>query len=188
MKMIVGLGNPGQKYLHTKHNVGFMTVDRMAAQHQVTFSHNQFEANYATYFENGEKVFLVKPQTFMNDSGRAVKPLMTYYQIQMDELMIVYDDMDLVPGGLRLRQHGSAGGHNGIKSLISFLRTSDFNRVRIGTGHPQRQSVVDWVLTPFSATTRPLVDQSIDTAIAALEAWVQGAGFMQVMNQYNRKG
>ncbi|EJN55386.1 aminoacyl-tRNA hydrolase [Loigolactobacillus coryniformis] len=188
MKMIVGLGNPGKKYEQTKHNVGFMTIDRMAAAHQVTFSHNQFEANYATYFENDEKVYLVKPQTFMNDSGRAVKPLMTYYQIQLAELMVVYDDMDLVPGRLRLREHGSAGGHNGIKSLISFLQTSDFNRVRIGTGHPERRSVVDWVLSPFSDEAQPLVDRSIDTAIEALEDWVKGADFMQVMNHYNRKG
>lgn len=188
MKMIVGLGNPGRKYLQTKHNVGFMTVDRFAAAHQVKFDQHQFEAAYGTYFENGEKVFVVKPQTFMNDSGRAVKPLMTYYQIQLDELVIVYDDMDLTPGSLRLRERGSAGGHNGIKSLISFLKTQDFNRVRIGTGHPTQQSVVSWVLSPFDQNARPLVDQTIDSAVCALDDWVQGADFMQVMNHYNRKG
>ncbi|ANK58998.1 aminoacyl-tRNA hydrolase [Loigolactobacillus backii] len=188
MKMIVGLGNPGKKYAGTKHNVGFMTIDSIAKAHDVTLNKNEFEANYGTFFLNGEKVFLVKPQTYMNDSGRAVKPLMTYYQVQLDELLVIYDDMDLPAGKIRLRQHGSAGGHNGIKSMISYLRTSNFNRIRIGTDHPGRGTVVDWVLTPFAKNVRPLIDESIEKASAAVESWTAEPDFMQIMNQYNRKG
>lgn len=188
MRMIVGLGNPGQKYASTKHNIGFMAVDEIAAHYQVELNHEKFEAEYGTFFLAGEKVFLVKPLTYMNDSGRAVQALMAYFQIQLDEIVIIYDDMDLPVGKIRLRQHGSAGGHNGIKSLISYLRGSDFNRIRVGTGHPQHGSVVDWVLSPFSKDAQPDVLRSLDNACGAVADWLTQDDFMQTMNRFNRKG
>ena len=132
MKMIVGLGNPGKKYEQTKHNVGFRVVDALAKEYEATFQKNPFEAQVATFFLNGEKIILVKPQTYMNDSGRAVGPLMTYLGVELTELVVVYDDLDLALGKIRLRQKGSAGGHNGMKSLISHLGSQTFNRIKIG--------------------------------------------------------
>lgn len=115
MKMIVGLGNPGKKYENTKHNVGFMVVDRLATEHGAVFKKNAFEAEVTDYFVDGEKVLLVKPMTFMNESGRAVGPLMTYFGVYLEELVVIADDLDMDLGKLRLRQKGSAGGHNGLK-------------------------------------------------------------------------
>lgn len=185
MKMIVGLGNPGRKYEKTKHNMGFLTIDELAKRHQVNVSTKDFEAEYGTYFENGEKVFLVKPQTYMNDSGRAVRLLMGYYQIQLDELLVIQDDMDLKLGKVRLRQKGSAGGHNGIKSIINTLGTNEFKRIKIGIQHPKDVSVVDWVLTPFSKDERPIMQAAIEKAADAVDDWVETDDFMKTMNRFN---
>lgn len=186
MKMIVGLGNPGTKYMHTKHNVGFMVVDRLAEIYQATFKKNSFEAEVAEFFVAGEKILLVKPQTFMNESGRAVGPLMTYLGVYPEELVVIYDDLDLVVGKLRLRQKGSAGGHNGMKSLISHLDSQVFDRIKIGIGRPAPgKTVVNHVLSPFSKEEQPIVEESIEKAVKACEALISGTAFIDVMNQFN---
>lgn len=186
MKMIVGLGNPETKYEHTKHNVGFMVVDRLAEKHQATFKKNTFEAEVAEFFHKGEKILLVKPQTFMNESGRAVGPLMTYFGIYPEELVVVYDDLDLAIGKIRLRQKGSAGGHNGIKSIISHLDSTIFDRIKVGIGRPEgKKTVVQHVLSPFSKETQPLIEQSIDQSVAAVEFLLDGHSFIDTMNQFN---
>lgn len=185
MKMIVGLGNPGQKYAGSKHNMGFMVVDGLAKRLNLTIDKLEFDAATATTRLNGEKTFLVKPQTFMNASGRAVRELMMFYQIQLDEIFVVQDDMDLTLGKLRLRKRGSAGGHNGIKDIISATGSDEFCRLKIGIQHPQRQRVVDWVLTPFSKTDQPLIDDAIEKADDALEDWLNGMPFDQLMNKFN---
>lgn len=186
MKMIVGLGNPGSKYEKTKHNVGFMVVDHLASRHQAKFKKNAFQAEVAEYFENGEKILLVKPQTFMNESGKAVGPLMTYFNIYPEELVIVYDDLDLALGKLRLRQKGSAGGHNGIKSIIAHLNTQTFNRIKVGIGRPkEKQTVVSHVLSGFDQADLPLVESAIDRSVLACEAFIETNDFVQTMNRYN---
>jgi len=183
--MIIGLGNPGRQYAQTKHNIGFMMIDELAKRLNVDVSKLEFEAATGTTFVDGEKVFLVKPQTFMNDSGRAVRPLMGFYQIQPDEILVVQDDMDMTLGQLRFRQKGSAGGHNGIKSIISALGTDKFDRLKIGIQHPQKQKVVDWVLTPFSKQDQPAIDEGIQRGADAIEEWIGGASLPDLMNRYN---
>lgn len=186
MKMIVGLGNPGKKYENTKHNVGFMTVERLAKTHEVTFKKNPFEAEVADFFVNGEKILLVKPQTYMNDSGRAVGPLMTYFGIYKEELIVVHDDLDLTVGKIRLRQKGSAGGHNGIKSIISHLGSNEFGRLKIGIGHPQEHTtVVNHVLQPFNKQQQAVMTESIDKAKEAIDYFIETNNFTQAMNRFN---
>lgn len=186
MKMIVGLGNPGTKYEKTKHNVGFMVIDELAKKHQVTFKKNAFQALVGEYFENAEKILLVKPQTFMNESGKAVGPLMTYFNIYPEELVIVYDDLDLTLGKIRLRQKGSAGGHNGVRSVISHLNSQVFNRIKVGIARPkQNQTVVHHVLTNFDKDEQPVINQAMDKTVEALEYFIQTNDFMKTMNQFN---
>ncbi len=185
MKMIVGLGNPGQKYAETKHNVGFMVVDRLAEHYQTNFKKNPFEAEVADFFSDGEKILLVKPQTFMNDSGRAVGPLMTYFGIYPEELVVIQDDLDLQLGKVRLRQKGSAGGHNGIKSIISYLGTTEFKRIKIGIGHPQKGSVVHHVLNSFAKSDQPVIAESLTRASEAAVDFIENNDFMQTMNAFN---
>lgn len=186
MRMIVGLGNPGQKYEHTKHNVGFDTVQQLADSLDLQLTKNEFSALTATTKINGEKVMLVKPLTYMNDSGRAVGDLMRYYQFEPEEIAVIQDDLDMPVGKLRLRTHGASGGHNGIKSIIAATGSQNFNRVKIGIQHPDRSKVVDWVLTPFSKDDLPVVLTAMDNAVAALSLWIkEEKDFPQLMNQFN---
>ncbi len=185
VKCIIGLGNPGKKYDKTKHNMGFMTIDKLMEHYDQTQMKKDFDAEYCKFKVDGETVFLVKPLTFMNDSGRAVRMLKGYFQIQDDEIMVIQDDLDMPIGKIRIRSKGSAGGHNGIKSIISAVGTKDFKRIKIGIQHPQRQTVVNWVLTPFSKDDAPAAFNGIDNAAAACVDWVDGANFNQLMNKYN---
>ncbi|MGX7419973.1 aminoacyl-tRNA hydrolase [Carnobacterium gallinarum] len=188
MKMIVGLGNPGAKYTGTKHNVGFITMDEFAFQHKFQFNKSKFNAVYAEEFIGTEKVLIVKPQTFMNDSGQAVRPLMDYYNIELEDLVVVYDDLDLPVGKIRLRQKGSAGGHNGIKSLIQHLGTSDFNRIRIGIDRPfPGQTVINHVLGNFPKEQNEDILFAVKDTAAALNYWIEGHSFIETMNEFNRK-
>ena len=185
MKMIVGLGNIGKKYDETRHNVGFMIVDRFAKQQGIKFDKQKFDALIATTFINNEKILLVKPLTYMNESGRAVRPLMDYFEIPVDNIIVVHDDMDLEVGKLRLRQKGSAGGHNGIKSIIAHLGTQQFKRLKIGIDHPRKMSVVDWVLSKFNNEQKVAFDSVDEQALDALEYWIKNDDFMQTMNNFN---
>lgn len=186
VKMVVGLGNPGAQYHETKHNIGFMVVDKWAKNEGVTFNKTKHQALFAELFINGEKIILVKPQTYMNLSGQAVKPLMDYFDCDIEDVVVVYDDMDLPIGKIRLRQKGSAGGHNGIKSLISSLGTQDFQRIRVGVGRPlEFETVIDHVLSKFLGIYLQDVDKSIDDSIAALETWIRKNSFLIAMNEHN---
>jgi PTH1 family peptidyl-tRNA hydrolase len=185
--MIVGLGNPGSKYEKTKHNIGFMVVDHLAKEQVATFKTNPFEALVADFFVNGEKVLLVKPQTFMNDSGRSVGPLMTYFGVDPKDLVVIFDDLDLELGKIRLRQKGSAGGHNGMKSIIAHLDgLQKFDRIKVGIGRPKgRMSVVDHVLSPFHGDDAITISQAIDQATKACEDYIENGDFSKTMNQFN---
>ena len=186
MKMIVGLGNIGTRYDETRHNTGFMVVDQLARDYHLgAFTHLKQEAVAVSGVINGEKVMLVKPMTFMNDSGRAVGPLVDYYDIDLDDLVIVNDDLDMPVGKVRLKTHGASGGHNGLKSIISALGTKNFNRVKVGIDHPQHGTVVSHVLGKFSKEERPKFDQAVEQAEHALEDWINGEDFAKLMNAYN---
>lgn len=185
MKMIVGLGNPGKKYENTKHNVGFMVVDRLASEHGAVFKKNTFEAEVADYFENGEKILLVKPLTFMNESGRAVGPLMTYFGVDLAELVVIADDLDMELAKLRLRQKGSAGGHNGLKSIIAHIGTQEFNRIKLGIDRPNGKTVVNHVLSTFSKEDAEVIATSVARAADAVDDFVSGNDFLKTMNRFN---
>ncbi len=186
MKMIVGLGNIGTRYDETRHNTGFMVVDQLARDYHLgAFTHLKQEAVAVSGVINGEKVMLVKPTTFMNDSGRAVGPLVDYYDIDLNDLVIVNDDLDMPVGKVRLKTHGASGGHNGLKSIINVLGTKNFNRVKVGIDHPQHGTVVSHVLGKFSKDERPKFDQAVEQAEHALEDWINGEEFTKLMNDYN---
>lgn len=188
MKMIVGLGNPGTKYQETKHNIGFITLDEIAYRLNISFKKSQFEADIAEFFIGTEKVMLVKPLTFMNESGRAVGPLMTYFGVEEKDLIVIYDDLDLPIGQIRLREKGSAGGHNGIKSLIAHLGTKEFPRIKVGIGRPQGKiPVVHHVLTGFSKENHEEILLAIKKAADAAIYACEGHTFIETMNQFNGK-
>lgn len=185
MKVIIGLGNPGKKYEDTRHNAGFLAIDKINDKWNIPVQQNKFRALVGEGRIEGEKVLLVKPQTYMNLSGESVAEILKFYKLGPEDIVVIYDDLDLPPGHLRLREKGSAGGHNGIKSLIQHMGTQEFKRIKIGIGRPEPgRSVSDYVLHPFSATERPLIDEAAELAAAAAAMWTREP-FVKVMNQYN---
>ena len=186
-KLVVGLGNPGSKYHETRHNVGFMAIDLMAKELGLTFSEEKtFKAEVASTFLNGEKVYFVKPTTFMNLSGLAVRALLAYYNIPMEDFIVIYDDLDMEVGKLRFRQKGSAGGHNGIKSIIKHIGTQDFKRVKIGIGRPKEgMTVVHHVLGKFDRDDYITILNTLDKVDNAVNYYLQSGNFEQAMQKYN---
>ncbi len=185
MKIIVGLGNPGKPYEHTRHNIGFDVIDALAKKWDAPLTNSKFNGMYATVHRPEGKVLLVKPLTYMNLSGECVRPLMDYFDIDVKDLIVIYDDLDLETGKLRLRQKGSAGGHNGIKSLIQHLGTQEFNRIRIGVSRPPAgMKVADYVLSKFSKEENIIMADAIDNSVRAIEASLSKP-FLDVMNQFN---
>ncbi|MFC0472885.1 aminoacyl-tRNA hydrolase [Halalkalibacter kiskunsagensis] len=185
MKLIVGLGNPGDKYTGTRHNVGFDCIDYCARQMEIKLDQSKFKGLFGKGIINGEKVFLLKPLTYMNLSGESVRPFIDYFHIDIKDVVVIYDDMDLPVGKIRLRQKGSAGGHNGIKSLIQHLGTPEFNRIRVGVDRPQNgESIVNYVLGSYRPDEREQVAESIIQTSKAVEAWTTKT-FLEVMNEFN---
>ena len=185
MKIIAGLGNPGAEYARTKHNVGFMLVDALAERLGVDAWREKFNALVAAGRIGAQKVLLVKPLPYMNESGRALAPLLDWYKLAPEELIVVHDDMDIAVGTIRLRRKGSAGGHNGIKSLLAHIGSQEFSRVRIGIGRPlPGWTVVRHVLAPFSAEDGPKVHEAIAYLLPAVECIVTD-GIDMAMNRYN---
>lgn len=186
MKLIIGLGNPGAKYRETKHNIGFITVDEIAYQHGWVFNKSKFNSVYAEGRVGTEKVILIKPQTFMNESGRSIRPWMDYYDLTEEDIVVIYDDMDLPPGKIRLRQKGGAGGHNGMKSLIQHLGTKTFNRIKIGIGRPfADQSVISHVLNGFSKDVHEDMLSAVKRSADAVIHWAKGNTFQDTMSKFN---
>ena len=186
MKCIVGLGNPGSEYESTRHNVGFRVIDRLASLLVVSVNREKFRALYGEAKVAGEKVFLVKPQTYMNLSGEAVRELVDYFHIDLSDVIVVYDDMDLPLGSLRLRETGSAGFHNGMKSILSCLGTNQIKRVRIGVGAHGEIAAADYVLGKFKKEEREVVSKTCDKAANAIMESLTKP-FNQVMTEYNEK-
>ena len=174
MYVIVGLGNPGDKYAHTRHNVGFDVLTLLADKWGASFDRLKCKARIAETRVGGERVALAMPQTYMNLSGESVVELMNWYKVEPENLLVVYDDIDLNPGHVRFRPKGSAGTHNGMRNIIYLLGRDDFPRVRVGTGHPpEGWDLVDWVLAPYQTPeARKIAFDSYLDACGVIEAFV----------------
>ncbi|MGO0058523.1 aminoacyl-tRNA hydrolase [Brevibacillus fluminis] len=182
MKVIIGLGNPGKKYEDTRHNVGFMAIDKISEQWGIPVAQEKFRALVGEGRIEGERVLLVKPLTYMNLSGESVAEIMKFYKLVPDDILVIYDDLDLPVGQLRLREKGSAGGHNGIKSLIAHLGTQEFKRAKIGISRPlPGRSVSDYVLSEFSKSEQPLIAEAVELSAKASVMWLKES-FVKVMN------
>lgn len=188
MIIIAGLGNPGKEYAGTRHNAGFMTIDALAVKYGIDVSERKHKALIGKGAIEGHKVILAKPQTFMNNSGESLRELVDYYKPDIEtEVIVIYDDITLDVGGLRVRKKGSAGGHNGMKSIIAHLGTSDFQRIRVGIGEkPPRMDLADWVLGHFHKEDMEPLKDAIDEACAATLMIMNGE-VDEAMNKYNRK-
>lgn len=185
MKLIVGLGNPGSQYRGTRHNAGFMGADELARRHELTFESGRGETLMARWRNPDGDAILAKPLTFMNLSGPAVGELLRYYRIELPDVLIVVDDVNLPLGRLRARPSGSAGGHNGLKSMIAALGTQDFARLRIGVGRGDgRRDLADHVLARFEPAEREEIDHAIVRAADAVELFVTD-GIEKVMSAFN---
>lgn len=185
MFAVIGLGNPGKKYSGTKHNVGFDAIDCLSYRNKVKLNKIKHKSLYGEVNINGEKVILVKPQTYMNNSGIAVKEIKNYYNIPIENIIVIYDDIDIEIGTLRIRKKGSAGSHNGMKSIIYHLESKDFPRIRIGIGKPkENQNLIQHVLSGFNKKERKYVDDIILETAKAVEEAIN-TDIDKAMNLYN---
>ncbi|MBS4024408.1 MAG: aminoacyl-tRNA hydrolase [Clostridia bacterium] len=185
MKLIVGLGNPGSRYELTRHNSGFLIVDQLVDKYVSSGFKEKGKVLLAEAAIGGEKVLLAKPQTFMNLSGQGVIPLAQFYKIAPADILVIYDDLDLEVGKIRLRPQGGSGGHNGIKSIIQLLGTEEFPRLKIGIGRPPANwDTADYVLSRFTSEEWSVITKVIDDGVAAAEAYLK-EGIHQAMNKYN---
>lgn len=185
--LLVGLGNPGAKYADTRHNVGFMTVDILSAELMAGPTKKKHKSEIMDCKIGDNKCLLCKPQTFMNNSGLAVKEIANYYKIPTENIIVISDDVSLDVGSLRIRRKGSDGGHNGLKSIINLIGSNNFPRVKIGVGkkpHPE-YDLADWVLGRFQKADRDKISQSIKDAAAAVKCIIKN-GTDSAMNMYNR--
>lgn len=185
MKVIAGLGNPGQKYDKTKHNTGFMTMDHYLDEKGLSLDKDKFEGLWTKQKVNGEDVILLEPQTYMNESGRSVSQVANFFKVDPENILIIQDDMDMPIGKIRIRANGKSGGHNGIKSIIRDLGTEKFNRLKIGIRHPKNATVVSWVLTPFNDEQQKLMDDAFDTSVKIIDDFIAGRDSQYLMNKYN---
>ena len=188
MFLIVGLGNPGKQYEHTRHNVGFDVMDAIAEKYNISITEKKHKALCGKGVIGGTKVVLAKPQTYMNLSGESIAELLNYYKMDPEEEMIViYDDISLAPGNLRIRKKGSAGGHNGIKNIIAMTGTQNFLRIKVGVGEkPKGWDLADYVLGHFSKEERALVEDAFEDACEAVEMFLMD-DLNGAMNRFNGK-
>ena len=184
MRAVFGLGNPGKRYHGTRHNVGFEVVDRLAAGADARVTRRRFAARVGEADTRAGRLLLVKPQTFMNDSGLAVQAAVAWYKLDPADILVVCDDLDLELGKIRIRRKGSSGGHKGLKSIARALGTPEYARLRIGIGRPGHQDAVDYVLDSFSAAQRRAMTDAIQVAAEAVICWAE-EGVEPCMNQFN---
>jgi PTH1 family peptidyl-tRNA hydrolase len=184
MKLIVGLGNIGKEYADTNHNAGFMVIDRVAEMLGENIKKTGCDADYAEFNKNGEKIILAKPRTYMNESGRAVKSFMKKYGFEIGDVLVINDDIDLEPGFIRIRKSGSAGTHNGLKSIIRETGSGDFNRVRVGIGAKQEhQDLASFVLGKMKMTENQKL--GLEKASSSVYDYILGSSVDEIMSKYN---
>ena len=187
MYIIAGLGNPTREYEKTRHNVGFEVIDVLADRLGTTVEEKKFKGCYGRGIIGGQKVLLLKPQTFMNLSGESVRAAADFYKVDPEHIIIVYDDISLDPGQLRIRLKGSAGGHNGIKNIIAYLGTQEFPRIKVGVGaKPPKMDLADYVLSRFGAEEQKIMDEAFGEAAEAA-VMMMTTGAERAMNHYNAK-
>jgi PTH1 family peptidyl-tRNA hydrolase len=187
MKLVVGLGNPGSRYRGTRHNVGFAVLDSLAKGPDVTAAAGRFDSDVAEWRPDGQKVLLVKPLTYMNLSGRAVRQFVTFYQVALTDLLVVCDDVNLPLGRLRVRARGTHGGHNGLRDIQAHLGTTEYARLRIGVGGAVGRDLADHVLDRFRPGEQAVIADAVALAAQAVEVWVR-QGVETCMNRFNAKG
>ena len=187
MKVIVGLGNPGKKYENTRHNIGFAAIDYIAEKEGININTGKHKALVGSGYIDGVKVLLVKPQTFMNLSGESLRPIMDFYNLVPEDFLVIFDDIDLDVGRIRIRRKGSAGGHNGIKSIISHLGSMEFPRIKIGVGaKPPGYDLADYVLGHFSKADQEILQERFEDVYDAVKLIV-GDDITEAMNRHNKK-
>jgi PTH1 family peptidyl-tRNA hydrolase len=189
MKVIIGLGNPDLKYQNTFHNLGFMSLDKTASLLGASFSKEKFRSLIAETVVNGEKVLLVKPLTYMNLSGEAVREIVTFYKLDLSDIIVIYDDFDLKAGELRIRENGSAGTHNGMRNIIALLGSEKFARIRVGfkPAGEIKIPLIDLVLSGIKAEDKPLFEETLSLAGNAGADFAKGVSVQEIMRKYNRK-
>lgn len=187
MFVVVGLGNPGKDYTNTRHNVGFQTIDLIAERNNINMNKIKFKSVYGEGFIGNKKIMLVKPQTYMNNSGMAVREMAQFYKIPIDNIIVIVDDIDIEFATIRIRTKGSAGSHNGMKSIIQHMQSMDFPRIKIGIGKKNEfQDLASFVLSNFTKDESPLIKESILTAAEAVEVIVN-KGLDEAMNKFNTR-
>ncbi len=184
MYLIVGLGNPEADYDKTRHNMGFHVINKLAKQYNIQISKRKFNSEYENTTIENEKVILVKPQTFMNSSGEAVIQFSNFYKIELDKIIVVYDDVDTEPGKIRIRKSGSAGGHNGMKSVIECLNSDRFARIRVGIGKPKNINMIEYVIGSVSNEESEELEKGVEKAKNAIIELLRN-GIDSSMNKYN---
>ena len=187
MYLIVGLGNPENEYASTRHNMGFCTINKLAKQYNIEVTKSKFNSLYGTGIIEGEKVVLLKPQTYMNSSGEAVIDFMDFYKLDLENLIIIYDDIEIEKGQIRIRKKGSSGNHNGMKSVISMLQSEEFTRIRIGIGKPEHSNdMINYVIGKITEEEKEKLEPGIEKAkLATIEILKSGVDI--AMNKYNLK-
>jgi PTH1 family peptidyl-tRNA hydrolase len=184
MRVVVGLGNPGSKYHGTRHNVGFAVVDALAESPSAGRFQSRFQAQIAELMEGDQKVLLVKPETFMNLSGRCVRQIVDFYQLPLTDLLVVCDDVNLPLGRLRARAKGTHGGHNGLRDIQNHLSSTEYARLRIGVDAAEQGELTDHVLGRFRPSERPIIEDALSLAVQAVSVWI-AQGIEVCMNRYN---
>lgn len=185
MYLIVGLGNPESDYANTRHNMGFNVINEVAKQYNIEINKKKFNSEYQTAIIDGKKVVLVKPQTYMNNSGEAVIEFANFYKIEFDKLIVIYDDVDIEPGKIRIRKSGSPGSHNGMKSIVQYLNSDKFPRIRVGIGKPKENvDMIHHVIGPISEEEKNMLNGGTDKAKEALIELIKN-GINSAMNKFN---
>ena len=185
MYLIVGLGNPEEEYSKTRHNMGFNTINKLSQQYNIDVKQNKFQALYGSGIIEKEKVILLKPQTYMNLSGNSVKKIVDFYKIEKEKILVIYDDMDIDPGKIKIRKKGSSGGHNGIKSIIQMIGTEDFTRIRVGIGRPMHKGdEINYVIGAIPEVELKKLEEGTEKAQKAVDEILKN-GVDSAMNKYN---
>lgn len=185
MYLIVGLGNPEEEYRKTRHNMGFNTIDKLAEEYNIQINKKKFQGLYENCIIEGQKVILIKPQTYMNLSGKCVKEIVDFYKIKKEEILVIYDEMDIEPGKIKIRKQGGAGGHNGMKSIIEMLGTEEFSRIRIGIGRPtHEQDKINYVIGAVPEEEIQKLEEGVKKAKEAVVEILKN-GIDKAMNKMN---
>lgn len=185
MYLIIGLGNPEEEYRCTRHNMGFDTINKIAKTYQIEMKRRKFDAIYGDGIIEGKKVMLIKPQTYMNLSGKALIQFIQFYQVALEDIVVIYDDMDIEPGKIKIRKKGGAGSHNGMKSVVSELQSEEFARIRVGIGKPERkEEMISYVIGSIPEEEKDILEEGTTKASKAVIEIIK-QGINQAMNQFN---